>query len=150
MSFPFQPRDWVSDSSDRVALVRAVYEVTPGEVLLDLVIYNHLGGLVGRTTPACGGPRNFEPACPAEGWERIEKPRFPIGLKWISGPDGRAVARMWAGDRLPPANWTPPRRRAAPAHSLQDADLRAALRLIAEGHNDPRELARRVLKKCSP
>lgn len=141
---PFRPRDWVTDSSDRIARVRSVYEGNPGEVLLDLVMFEHDGNQIGRISPACGGPRSFEPACSADGWERIKEPIFPIRLIWVPDGTGKKVLRFWAGKRLPPANWTPPRRRSAlrlPAHD----PLRAALEKIADGYNDARTLARIAL-----
>lgn len=70
---------WVADFIDqdrpRIALVKEVYEMS-GEVLLDLVFYERDGTRIGRVSPACGGPRNFEPACPADAWCLIEEPDF--------------------------------------------------------------------------
>lgn len=59
----------------RIAQVKEAYELA-GEVLLDLVLYRRDGTKIGRESPPCGGPRNFEPACPAEFWELIEEPDF--------------------------------------------------------------------------
>jgi hypothetical protein len=84
-----------------------VYEFE-GDVLLDLSIYDHKGSRIGRQSPAEGGPKSFEPACAAKHWERIKRPSFPIVPRWMPNGDGTASLRMWAGDRLPPANWTPP------------------------------------------
>jgi hypothetical protein len=59
--FPFRPGDWVSDQSGNVAKVKGVWEGKPGEVLIDLVLYNRSGERIGRDSPAMGGPRTFEP-----------------------------------------------------------------------------------------
>lgn len=145
--FPFAPRDWVSDSSDRIAQVKAVYEGDPGEVLLDLVYYDRSGERLGRVSPPEGGPRTFEPACSAEGWERVSEPYFPIQLRGVPSGDGRSVLRFWAGERLPPAKW---RRRPAKMRSAtQNNRYRAALEEIAAGHNDARARARQALGGAS-
>src|SRR5688500_13558015 len=111
--FPFRPRDWAA-MGERVAQVKAVYEDpgAAGKVLLDLVIFSSSGERVGRESPAMGGPRTWEPACAAEGWERIAEPDFPLSLKWVEDGAGRQVAQYWTGERLPPANWKKPARRA--------------------------------------
>lgn len=57
----------------RIAQVRDCY-IFNGELLLDLVMYRRDGTRVGRVSPPCGGPRNFEPACPATAWGLIEEP----------------------------------------------------------------------------
>lgn len=143
--FPFKPGDWVSNDADRVAQVKSVYG-EGDEVLLDLVLYDWKGDKVGRESPACGGPRTFEPACSAEGWERVAEPDFPIRPTWVPTADGSGlVSRMWAGERLPPANWKPRPRRRTAVRPPQDDALRRALQAIADGHNDPRTLARTVL-----
>jgi len=46
------------------------------EGLLDVVMFDSYGQRLGRVSPAMGGPTSFEPACPAELWEPIEKPAF--------------------------------------------------------------------------
>ncbi len=142
--FPFKPGDWATDDQDRVAKVKSVWRCGD-EVMLDLWIFTHKGKRVGRESPACGGPRTFEPACPAQHWERIGEPSFPITPQWISNGDGTASGRMWAGKRLPPANWKQPERRGGAKVSLPDDKLRRALKAIADGHNDARSLAREVL-----
>jgi hypothetical protein len=141
---PFKPGDWVSDCMGQPAKVRAVYR-DRGEVLLDLVLYDMKGGKVGRESPACGGPRTFEPACAADGWQRIAQPTFPISLKWVDDGDGKRTARYVAGTPLPPANYTPKPRRRAYVPAQPDDALRRALQQIADGHNDPRTLAKTIL-----
>lgn len=146
MGLPFKPGDWVSDDMDRLARVKRVYE-GDGETLLDLVMFDRDGAHLGRVSPACGGPRTFEPCCSVGSWRRIKVPSFPVELKWVES-SGKRVARYYAGIGLPPANWTPPKRRlrfsaiARPAHN---ASLRRALQKIADGHNDARQLAKDTL-----
>ena len=84
---------WVADFSDdqrpRIACIKEAYG-EPGELLLDLVFYSRDGQRLGRVPPACGGPRSFEPACPAEIWTLIEAPDF----EYVG------AARYAWGDRL--------------------------------------------------
>ncbi len=143
-SYPFKPGDWVVNSAERVARVNKVWDMDD-EVFLDLVMYNQEGDKMGRESPVCGGPRGYEPACPADDWERIEKPEFPITPKWVDNGKGGSQLRLHAGKRLPPLEWSPPKRRAKPAKINEDEALRNALKAIAEGHNDPRQLAKKVL-----
>lgn len=75
---------WVADNDTtrpQIAQVRDCYEMD-GEWYLDLVIFRRDGIKVGRVSPACGGPRGFEPACPATAWSLIEEPDW----KWLSEP----------------------------------------------------------------
>lgn len=139
---PFKPGDWVQGAGDRVAYVRAVYR-DRGEVLLDLVLYGWDGEKTGRESPACGGPRTFEPACGSDGWERIKAPNFPIRPTWVPDGNGHAISRMWGGQRLGPANYTPRKRRGG---GMNNNDrLRIALQQIADGDNDARAVARKAL-----
>lgn len=89
----FRPGAWVASLANldtpRIAQVRDCYELD-GELLLDLVIYRRDGTRVGRESPACGGPRTFEPACPASGWGLIESPNWDF----LSAP------RITWGDRV--------------------------------------------------
>lgn len=143
--FPYKPGDWVADQSDNVAKVRDVYDCE-GEILLDLVMYDRNGEKIGRISPACGGPRNYEPACSASIWERIEAPVFPLTLKWIPQEDGGKTARYWTGKRLPPAQWQrKPRKIKISLKEQENPDFRKALEAIASGHNDPRRLAQEIL-----
>lgn len=144
--FPFKPGDWVSDDVDQVARVKSVWEGEPGEVLLDLIMFNHAGDQLGRVSPVMGGPRTFEPACSSESWKRIKEPSFPIRMVWLPDGKGRKVARFWAGDRLPPASWTPRKRRLGRgAAAIADDRFRKAVEQIAAGHNDARQLAKDTL-----
>lgn len=144
---PFKPGDWACNADATPAIVKRVYR-DDGEVLLDLVLYDtRTGKKLGRVSPACGGPRAFEPACAADGWTRISAPVFPIEPRWVDQGDGRKTLQLYAGKPLPPANWTPPKRRAAAARLTvtDDDQFRRALELIARGHNDARGLAAAVL-----
>ena len=143
--FPYKPGDWVARAGHNdLAKVKSVYDVA-GEILLDLWIYDHSGVRIGRRSPACGGPRTFEPACPAEGWGRITEPEFPIRLQWIYQPDGRKVAGFLAGESLPPAQWRKPKRKGGGSWRRDDK-LKRALEEIADGHNDPRARAKAALR----
>lgn len=141
---PFRPRDWVDRGDGHVAQVKRVYR-NQGEVLLDLVIYDRSGERVGRESPAMGGPRTFEPCCPAEHYQRITKPRFPLVPRWVPNGDGSATMRVVGGNPLPPANWTPPRRKGGSGTRPADDRLRRALKAIADGQNDARGLAMETL-----
>lgn len=113
--FPVKPGDWVESRSGSgdVATVRAVYRIG-GDVLVDLVLYDRDGGKVGRRSPACGGPRSFEPACNYDDWQRISEPEFPIPLKWVVTEDGKRTARYVAGTVQPDRSWLPRKRKVAP------------------------------------
>jgi hypothetical protein len=146
---PFKPGDWVADSAERVGRVKSVYSDLawePGAILLDIVMYSRNGDKLGRVSPYCGGPRSFEPCMNAADWRRIAEPDFPISLKWVPDKNGKATARYWAGDTLPPANWAPKPRRARYVSRPDDDRLRRALKQIADGHNDARQLAKDTLQ----
>lgn len=106
MGLAFRPGDWVSDNADRIARVKDVHESSDGAVFLDLVMYNRKGDKLGRVSPAMGGPRSFEPWCELGSWRRVHAPKFPISLSRVG-----YTIRPYAGDALPPADWTPPRKR---------------------------------------
>lgn len=143
---PFKPGDWVVDLSERVALVKGVSRFQD-EVLLDLYMYSLRGERIGRTSPACGGPRTYEPCCSAEGWERLDgEPDWPIKVKAVPTGDGHVTWKLWAGKRNPePANYVPRERRGGRRIRFDDSKLRRALEQIADGHNDARALANKVL-----
>lgn len=141
---PFRPGDWAQDGADRVARVLRVYE-DRGEVVFDLIMFGDNGDKLGRVSPACGGPRTFEPYCSIDGWRRIKEPEFPLTLKWVSDGNGGRVARRWAGETQPPANYTPKPRRVAFVRRPADDPIRKALEEIAAGHNDARQLAKDTL-----
>lgn len=134
----------MSDNADRIARVRDVYEMD-GAVLLDLVMFDRSGEKLGRVSPAEGGPRSFEPACDAEGWERVRQPQFPLTLKSVPIGNGKVTFRFWAGERLPPADWARKPRPARVVRRALDDPYRRALGEIADGHNDARQRARVAL-----
>ncbi|MFY2597184.1 hypothetical protein ACOTHJ_12885 [Achromobacter xylosoxidans] len=79
----FQAGRWVAQfdcDPDRpqIAQIRDAYPdpASKDELLLDLVFFAHDGKRQGRLSPACGGPRNYEPACDASRWVPIHKPDF--------------------------------------------------------------------------
>lgn len=152
---PFRPGDWVVDQNENPAQVKAVYEMARldgqgTEVLFDLIRYDRDGDKLGRVSPSMGGPRSFEPACSIEGWRRIAEPSFPISPQWVPDGEGNVVSRYWAGPSLPLANYVPRKRRgrASKPTLIFDEDFEKALKAIADGHNDPRALARSVLEKA--
>jgi len=65
--------DWVVSSSE-IGRVRKVWP----DGTIDVVIYNRAGQILGRTSPAMGGPATFEPCCNPSNWKPIEPPRFPL------------------------------------------------------------------------
>jgi hypothetical protein len=142
--FPFMPSDWVADESERIGRIKAVYG-EPGEVLLDIVLYDHSGERIGRMSPACGGPRTFEPACSGEHWRRVKEPNFPLVPKWVED-GGRQTLKISAGPTLPPVAWTPKPKKARYVPRPDDQRFKRALQEIADGHNDARQLAKDTLK----
>lgn len=77
---PFKKGDWVLRRDwQQLAQVK---EFSPAsgswEATLDLIIYSRSGERIGRESPAMGGPRGFEPCCPASDWAPIRKPAFSL------------------------------------------------------------------------
>jgi hypothetical protein len=53
-----------------------------GAVCMNVVLYDYAGKVLGRVSPAMGGPKTYEPAIEFdETWQRIEKPNFPLRPK---------------------------------------------------------------------
>lgn len=79
---PIVQGDWVATITDgvpEIGRVKLSWREPSGEVLMNIVLYAPTGAVIGRQSPACGGPKTFEPAVPFdERWQRIEKPRFPL------------------------------------------------------------------------
>lgn len=74
----FEEKQWiVRRDGAYIGRVKDVYEDEPYK-LIDIVLYNRDGSRLGRESPAMGGPRDFEPACPQELWEPIKPPAFPL------------------------------------------------------------------------
>lgn len=95
LPLPCRPGDWVQDKAGRwIAKVRAVYrDHSDGDVLVDLWLYGSDGVKIGRDSPAQGGPRSYEPACPYEYWSRVKKPNFPVYARLPELPDGEFLPR---------------------------------------------------------
>jgi hypothetical protein len=114
--YPVKPGDWVEHKyiDGRLAKVKDVYIDSEG-TCVDLVLYDRKGVKVGRESPACGGPRTYEPACDYANWKRIEEPRFPIEIKWVPDGKGRVAAGYSTGAKvLPDRQWVRPRRKPKP------------------------------------
>ena len=129
-TFPVKPGDWVGSRASRVAKVRRVYRYE-GVVLCDLVLFSNKGERTGRESPAMGGPKKFEPACPYAGvWFRITQPVFPLRFVWEPTENGTKIARIFLPARLPERKWTPPARRSASVRNF-DPELEAKARIMA-------------------
>jgi hypothetical protein len=147
-ALPFKPGDWVVDSIERVARVKSVSRFSDGEVMLDLYMYSDRGDNIGRTSPAMGGPRTYEPCCSALHWTRLEgEPDWPLRVTGVPTGDGKVTLQKWAGERNPkPANYIPRKRRGGSFRvPADDSKLRQALLDIAGGHNDARRRAKDAL-----
>lgn len=136
-TFPVKPGDWVVDKCvpDRVAIVKQVYRDSCG-VCVDLYLYDHEGDRMMRQSPHMGGPRTFEPACDYANYQRIEKPQFPITLKWRSLGDGVKRAEYHhCGEVLPDRQWKRPERKPRqlpmPVRTDYDPRMEAAARRMA-------------------
>jgi len=70
--------DWVaklnsgSGNCPQIAKVKTMH----GTEDADLIFYSHTGDCIGRSSPAMGGPKNFEPFCSTENWVVIKTPNF--------------------------------------------------------------------------
>src|SRR5258708_514949 len=99
--FPIRGNDWLMNSVQEIAQVRAVYvdkdygDSKRRQFYVDLVYYDHSGMKIGRKSinepflidgKMRRGPRAFEPFCSLEGWRRIEKPEFPLDREMVSTP----------------------------------------------------------------
>ena len=106
---PVKSGDWVVAKADggKIAIVKSAKWDT-GRVVVDLVLYDRNGGKIGRASPPLGGPRTYEPNLDYADWRRIEKPNFPITLRWeLQGDDLAAVYDSPAV--LPDREWLPAR-----------------------------------------
>ncbi len=75
----FKVGDWAAQNScfgKQFGKVKSVYP----DGSIDVVIYDLDGTRLGRTSPAMGGPKHFEPYCAADGWIKVEdgEPDFPV------------------------------------------------------------------------
>jgi len=104
---PVAKGDWVEsrENTPRVGRVRDSYwGVDDGNrvCLIDVVLFDHSGDKIGRTSPAMGGTRTCEPAVNYSDWMRIVKPEFPVVLSWVDdGSGGRVAGYVTNAPRLP-------------------------------------------------
>ncbi len=149
VTLPVRPKDWISNEAGRVAMVKAV-DVIDGKVVVDLWLYDDRGRRTGRESPVCGGPRTFEPSCDWIGWHRIDKPTFPVPIKWVPNDEGGVTAAKVAGKRMPDREWVRPgiarvRRSAVrvptPSGNLDPVLQATALRIAAQ---EMRDVARKL------
>lgn len=87
---PVVQGDWVGrdgNSGFEVARVRQAY-MEDGKCYADLVPYDLSGKVLGRVSPAFGGPKSFEPWCRISdyGWHRISRPDFPLSRGAVGVP----------------------------------------------------------------
>lgn len=63
-------------------LIGRVIEVFFDEVdkvmVMNIIVYDHSGNKIGRSSPPEGGPKGFEPCLPCARYEVIEPPVFPL------------------------------------------------------------------------
>lgn len=80
---PFAAGNWVAEAPEfdrpKIAKVKDIYfDRIANEWVADLILYSAGGDRIGRESPACGGPRTFEPCVPVATWRAIKKPSFPL------------------------------------------------------------------------
>lgn len=80
---PFKRGDWVAQrDSGRPTFGQVVdiFFADDGEPAwcVNIAMHDLKGNKVGRWSDQLGGPKTFEPACPASGYRKIKKPMFPI------------------------------------------------------------------------
>lgn len=88
MKKPFKRGDWAArkDDEHRPDIAQVLeYEDQYGPPYLNLCLYAPDGRKIGRRSPAEGGPKGFEPCCPADAWRKIEEPCFPLKEGRFSG-----------------------------------------------------------------
>jgi hypothetical protein len=88
---PIVQGDWVATkghhASIQIGRVKQSWREADGKVYMNVVIYAPSGEDVGRVSPACGGPKRFEPSLTFDDyWQRIERPRFPLRRKDMGVP----------------------------------------------------------------
>ena len=145
---PAKPGDWVMGPPENpcVAKVKDICWFD-GQVHVDLVFHDWNGHRIGRKSPACGGPRTYEPMVPWQGWHRIRKPVFPILAKWLPNENGSSSLGYDTGLPLPDRSWIRIEKQVREAMTPSSCDLLlTACRAIAAGHNDPRTLAIQTLQ----
>lgn len=125
---PIVQGDWVATKEHGmgVQIGRVRYSWRDGdEVLMDVVLYSPEGEKVGRTSPAMGGPRSFEPALTFDErwWQRIEKPDFPLVFRDGRVPSSKAgwVTMVYTVQALNPGD----------THALKGKPVRTTVKVQA-------------------
>ena len=118
-TLPVARGDWVESRDStrpRIAkVVRSYWDTAPDgarRCIVDLALYSDEGTRIGRESPAAGGPRMYEPFLEYADWFRIEKPEFPVSLRWVDNGDGSRSARYVTGAKALPDRAVAPRVRA--------------------------------------
>lgn len=86
---PIVQGDWVAPTWDGPVMIGRVKQSywCGDDVLMDVVLYDFKGVVIGRNSPAEGGPKTFEPAITFnEEWTRVHKPEFPLKLEMVGKP----------------------------------------------------------------
>lgn len=140
--YPVKPGDWVAyrGNDRRFGRVKDVM-IDRDETVIHVVLYQHTGEKIGRESPIEGGPRSFEPCCSYTSWYRIDKPDFPVTLKWIDNGDGTRTARYYSGPQLPDRKWVRPVRRQS---GMANLDLKSEIAALLRAAQELRDAARRL------
>ena len=146
---PVLKGDWIETKNEplRIGRVRDSYWDTSapreGDVkcFVDVTLYGYGGERIGRESPVLGGPRTYEPYLDYSEWKRVEKPAFPVEMRWMPSENGGSVARYATladdlGDRTTaprPRKAKVPsvRRRPVPPNSDFDPELEVRARRMA-------------------
>ncbi len=84
----FSAGDWVGDHTDEISPIFGVIKDVmeePDGWFINLIVYAPHGEKVGRRSPACDGPKNFEPFIPADRFKRISSPTLGLDSpSWVA------------------------------------------------------------------
>jgi hypothetical protein len=143
--YPVKPGDWVAHryNDTRFGRIKDVM-IDRGETLVHIVLYSHSGEKIGRESAILGGPRTYEPCCDYSNWHRIDKPDFPVSLKWIDNGDGTMTPRYRSGPALPDRKWIRPVRkpRALPIIHIQDNNQDTEIAALKRAAQELRDAAK--------
>ena len=153
---PVMRGDWVQsrfESIPRVGRVRDGGWTGRGDsaaFVVDVVLYDYDGKVIGRESPAMGGPKSYETQLDYADWFRIEKPKFPLaGLSWVDEErDGQLVrvARHLTGCRSKSDRTGPPKRAAraavTPSQARTDFDPELEIRTRRMAAQELRDIYR--------
>ena len=64
---------WVTNTQ-QIGRVKHIHN----DGFIDIIVYDRFGNVIGRTSPAMGGPTSFEPCCNPDNWKEIFEPEFPL------------------------------------------------------------------------